>query len=168
MKDLPEKQSFQHLSNTVSISTFEPNRLMFWNIISEHRLNMDVDLQSLFGLHVTWCAQLYSLAEAPQLPPISPHWVSYTRALLVGKDRRHLFVTPCLRLFETASIFAVFCNKKQGVIKRCRLSRLTNGALVYEPKCGGRGGGGCGVSANEYSCAHGAQINFQTPYLTYD
>jgi hypothetical protein len=29
-----------------------------------------------------------------------------------------------------------------------------------------RGGGVCGVSANEYSCAHGAQINFGdlTPY----
>jgi hypothetical protein len=44
----------------------------------------------------------------------------------------------------------------QGVTKRCRLSQLTNSALVYEPKCGGRGGG-CGVSANEL-----------TPYLTYD
>ncbi len=36
--------------------------------------------------------------------------------------------------------------------------------------CGGMGGGGgYGVSANEYSCAHGAQINFGdlTPYLTY-
>jgi hypothetical protein len=41
-------------------------------------------------------------------------------------------------------------------------------ALVYERKCGG-GGEGCGVSANEYSCAHEAQINFVdlTPYLTY-
>ncbi len=31
------------------------------------------------------------------------------------------------------------------------------------------GGGGCDVSANEYSCAHGSQINFGdlTPYLTY-
>jgi hypothetical protein len=30
-------------------------------------------------------------------------------------------------------------------------------------------GEGCGVSANEYSCAHRAQINFEdlTPYLTY-
>jgi hypothetical protein len=30
------------------------------------------------------------------------------------------------------------------------------------------GGGGCGVSADEYSCAHGAQISFGdlTPYLT--
>ncbi len=33
------------------------------------------------------------------------------------------------------------------------------------------GGGSCGVSANEYSCAqNGAQINFEdlTPYLSYD
>jgi hypothetical protein len=32
------------------------------------------------------------------------------------------------------------------------------------------GWGVAGVSANEYSCAHGAQINFGdlTPYLTYD
>jgi hypothetical protein len=39
------------------------------------------------------------------------------------------------------------------------------------PNAGGRGWGvaGCGVSANEYSCAHGAQINLAdlTPYLTY-
>ena len=33
----------------------------------------------------------------------------------------------------------------------------------------GGGGKGCGVSANEYSCAHGAQIHFGylTPYLNY-
>jgi hypothetical protein len=32
------------------------------------------------------------------------------------------------------------------------------------------GGEGCGVLANEYRCAHGAQISFGnlTPYLTYD
>ncbi len=33
-----------------------------------HRLNIELDLQSLFGLHVTWCAQLHSLAETPQSP----------------------------------------------------------------------------------------------------
>jgi hypothetical protein len=50
---------------------------------------------------------------------------------------------------------------------------LTNSALVYEPKCGrmggGGGSGGLRVSANEYSCALGAQIKFGdlTPYLTY-
>jgi len=40
--------------------------------------------------------------------------------------------------------------------------------LVNQPTCGGEGG--CGVSANEYSCAQGgAQINFGdlTPYITY-
>jgi hypothetical protein len=44
----------------------------------------------------------------------------------------------------------------QGVTRRCRLSWLTNSALVYESKCGGMGGGGeggCVASANEYSCA---------------
>ncbi len=32
------------------------------------------------------------------------------------------------------------------------------------------GGGNCGVAAKEYSCGHGAQINFGdlTPYLSYD
>ncbi len=56
----------------------------------------------------------------------------------------------------------------QGVTKRCHLSWLTNSAHVYEPKCGGRVGS-CRVSANEYSCTHGAQINFVdlTPHLTY-
>jgi hypothetical protein len=36
------------------------------------RLHMELDLQSLFGLHVTWCAQLFSLTETPQPPPLPP------------------------------------------------------------------------------------------------
>jgi hypothetical protein len=51
------------------------------------------------------------------------------------------------------------------------MSSLTNSALVYESLYAGEWGGGgcCGVQANEYSCAHGAQINFGDlpPYLTY-
>jgi hypothetical protein len=35
--------------------------------------------------------------------------------------------------------------------KRCRLSLLTNSALIYESKCGKMGGGE--VSANDYRCA---------------
>jgi hypothetical protein len=35
----------------------------------------------------------------------------------------------------------------------CRLSLLTNSALVYESQFSGIGEGGCGVSASEYSCA---------------
>ncbi len=65
-------------------------------------------------------------------------------------------------------VFCVNYNPStQGVTKRCRLSWLNNSAFVYEPKCGG--GGGCGVPANEYSCAHRAQINLGdlTRYLTY-
>jgi hypothetical protein len=62
--------------------------------------------------------------------------------------------------------FAVFVQK---VTKICRLSWLTNGALAYEPKCGGRGGYS-GFSANAYSIAQRVQINFGdlTPYVTYD
>ncbi len=44
---------------------------------------MEVDRQSLFGLHVTWCAQLYSLAEAPELPP---HLDSYYEGA-IGQQR---------------------------------------------------------------------------------
>jgi hypothetical protein len=38
-------------------------------------------------------AVLYSLAETPQ-PTLPPHLGSYTRALLVSQDRRHICVTP--------------------------------------------------------------------------
>jgi hypothetical protein len=41
----------------------------------------------------------------------------------------------------------------KGVTKRCRLSCLTKSALVIRVQMRGEGGS-CGVSANEYSCAH--------------
>ncbi len=58
----------------------------------------------------------------------------------------------------------------QGVTKRCRLSWTLGGPIVpsyMSPNAGG--GGSCGVSANECSWVHGAQINFGdlAPYLTY-
>ncbi len=34
-----------------------------------HRLNMELDLQSSFGVHVTSCAQLFSLTETRNPPP---------------------------------------------------------------------------------------------------
>ncbi len=43
-----------------------------------HRLNMELDLQSLFGLHVHSCTHCLS----PRNPP-PPNLGSYTRALLV-------------------------------------------------------------------------------------
>ena len=56
----------------------------------------------------------------------------------------------------------------QRVSRRCRLSWLTNSALVYRVQMRGD----CGDSANEHSCAHHvtwSPINFGdlTPYLTY-
>ncbi len=41
-----------------------------WVIQKKHGLNMESDLQSLFGLHVTCCAQLFLLAETPQHPSL--------------------------------------------------------------------------------------------------
>ncbi len=41
----------------------------------------------------------------------------------------------------------------QWVTKRCRLSLLTNSALVISVQMRGEEGS-CGVSANEYNCAH--------------
>jgi hypothetical protein len=79
------------------------------------------------------------------------------------------YIDPLYDLGDEQDECTVHCTVCQGVTKRCRLSWLTNSALIYEPKCGGMGGG-CGVSAIEYSsCTHGAQINFGdlTPYLSY-
>jgi hypothetical protein len=54
----------------------------------------------------------------------------------------------------------------QLITKSCRLSWLTNSALVYEPKC--RGGGGCRGLSQSVQLYTGAQINFWdlTPFLT--
>jgi hypothetical protein len=43
-----------------------------------HRLNMEVDLQSLFGLLVTWCAHLTLIGwDLASTLPIPPHWGLY-------------------------------------------------------------------------------------------
>ncbi len=59
-------------------------------------------------------------------------------------------------------------HKRLGVTKRCRQFRLTNSALVYEPKCGRRGE--LRALSQWVQLSTGAQINFAdlTPYLTYD
>ncbi len=62
---------------------------------------------------------------------------------------------------------------EQGVTRRCRLSLLTNNALVYRvPMLGGGGRGVAGsqpMNASVHITWHGAQINFGDipPYLTY-
>ncbi len=68
-------------------------------------------------------------------------------------------------------------NGDQGVIERCRLSWLTNSALVYEPKCGGMGWGGLGglwqwvqLCTVHYVTWSPNKIlrSTVTPYVTYD
>ncbi len=58
----------------------------------------------------------------------------------------------------------LFEPPRAGVPRRCRLSWLTNSALVYEPKCGW-GGGGEGLrghsSANEYSCTQEPKLTLE-------
>jgi hypothetical protein len=61
----------------------------------DHRLNIELVLQSLFGLLCT--AGL--IGWDPATPLLPTHLGSFTRALLVSQDRRHLFVTPWSRLF---------------------------------------------------------------------
>jgi hypothetical protein len=56
-----------------------------------HRLNMELELQSLYGLHVHSCTHWLKPLDSP--PPNS-HLGLFTRALMVSQDRRHLFVTP--------------------------------------------------------------------------
>jgi hypothetical protein len=73
----------------------------------DHRLNMELYLQSLFGHHVHLCTAVFFEGD-PQTPPPFPHLGSYTRTLFVTQDRWHLFVSP------------VFCTTIKGCILRTR------------------------------------------------
>ncbi len=55
---------------------------------------MELDLWSLFGLQCTAVGTHWLIPRNSRPPPLPPHLGSYTRALLVSQDRRHLFVTP--------------------------------------------------------------------------
>ncbi len=67
----------------------------FFSILVFKALNLELDLQSLFRLHVHSCTHWRSdPAKCRKTPLLPPHLGSCTRALLVGQDRRHLFVTP--------------------------------------------------------------------------
>ncbi len=57
-----------------------------------HWLNMELDLQSLFGFLCTAVLSGWDPATPPP-PPSPPHLGLYTRVLLVIQDGRHLFVT---------------------------------------------------------------------------
>ncbi len=58
------------------IGTVDKPSLMF--IREGYSLQLS-SVQSFFGLHVAWCAQLYSLAETPQPPPPIPRIGAHLR-----------------------------------------------------------------------------------------
>ncbi len=77
-----------YLVNTPQVSPRWRIFLSFEHIWQKHRLNLELDLQSLFGLHLHSCIHW----PRPHTPP-PPHLGSYRRALLFSQDRQHLFVT---------------------------------------------------------------------------
>jgi hypothetical protein len=91
--------------------------------------------------------------------------------LLLTVDTIMKETTP-LHHSHGCSVFILFIaevlpTEYQGVTKRCRLSLLTNSTLVIRVQMRGS----CGVSANEYSCAHHVtwspnKLWRSTPYLT--
>ncbi len=54
------------------------------------------------------------------------------------------YFVPGFLLLSSLLPFRPIVQCHQWVTKRCRISWLTNSAHVYEPKCGGRGGGVAG------------------------
>jgi hypothetical protein len=92
------------------------------------------------------------------------------------EDNPNIYWVLKLPANKFSGILLLFCDlpipkcANQGATKRCRLSWLTNSALVYSPNAGG---GGEFAESQPMSTAvhnaHGAQINFGdiTPYLTY-
>ncbi len=68
---------------------------------------------------------VYSLAETPQLPTSPRIRICITRALLVSKDRRHLFVTPCIVHMLPAPSLLVILLSVQQVNLFVQASRLS-------------------------------------------
>jgi len=79
-------------------------------------------------------------------------------------------MSPCLLIPSSLCLLSVVSFFLSA---RCLLSTFPLGLCLHFSvpalSFAGRRGGVAGVSANEYSCTHGAQINFGdlTPYLTY-
>jgi hypothetical protein len=77
-----------------------------YKVHQNHRLNMESDLQSLFGLHVH--AQLSLLAETPQPPASLKHLGSYRRALLVSQDRDSSLWPLMIRTYWKRKLWLMF------------------------------------------------------------
>ncbi len=89
-----------------------PRSLLLYFIVLHHRSNMESKV------YLASCVQRHSSAETPQ-PPLSPHLGSYTRALLVSQDRRHLFLTPWFTRTAETSLFLGFQTVQEITKSAC-------------------------------------------------
>ncbi len=79
-----KKRNKGHSSSTQYVikNQFKPEHFI-------HKLNIELDLQSIFGLLCT----AVLIGWDPAIPPLPPH-LAHWLTLLVSQDRRHLYVTP--------------------------------------------------------------------------
>ncbi len=101
-----------------------------------------------------WQWQMNWLTEAEEI------YRKTSKIIGRGRETITFWLRLCLYYYSLSSIGngAAINGGEQGVTKRCRLFWLTNSALVYEPKCGGRGElRGLSQWVQLYT---GAQINF--------
>ncbi len=106
---------------------------------TSYRLNMEAYLASM-SRDVHSCTHWRRPRNPP--PPIPSHWDSNTRALLVSKDRRHLFVScnPLLHTFnDVGKIFFFvktrpFYNLRYGVMVGWFLHGTDNKILLRNQK----------------------------------
>ncbi len=80
-------ESMRHMARVMSRDSVV---FLHQNKCLSHWLNMELDLHSLFGIHVHSCTHWMRPRNYP--PP--PHLGSYTRALLVSQDRLHPLCDP--------------------------------------------------------------------------
>ncbi len=86
---------------------------------------MEVDLQSLFGHHVTRCAQLHLLAQTPLSPPSPRIWAHTSWAATVPYPK-HL-VTQCPFKAETTEKL-----RRGREQQRCRRQRCRGGGRAAQ------------------------------------
>jgi hypothetical protein len=108
----------------------------------KHRLNMELDLQSLFGLNVRSCTHWLR----PRIPPPA------FRALLVTQDEQHLFVTPWT-LGTTKQCYGsmTFWNGSGSGDPCLRLMDPPPAPLSSPPRCGRASGWSRAVAASQWS-----------------
>ncbi len=83
---------------------------------------------------------------------VSISWCWPSPSTILSMWQSLWFYSDCLPSMK--GISATWWSCIQGVTKRCRLSWLTNSALIYEPKCGGSGGGVVGSQPMSTAVEH--------------